>query len=61
MICPYLMKSETFIETWQQAPNESETVTDGVTFRTVTHEYAECLKNDCGAYCDGKSNYNSKE
>ena len=49
MICPYLMKSETFIEIWHQAPNESETVTDGVTFRTVTHEYAECLKNDCGA------------
>ncbi len=58
MHCPYLVETESCIEIWHQTPNESETITDGNTIRIVKHQYAKCVKEECGAYYNGKCNYN---
>ena len=57
MLCPYLMKTETFIETWQQDPDENGIVLEGLNVKKNVYEYSDCQKENCGAYYDGKCNY----
>ena len=57
MLCPYLLKTETHIEMWEQKPDENGVVENGITVRKQEYVYSECQKENCGAYYDGKCNY----
>ncbi len=57
MICPYNLKTSTEVQSTTQTtdadgvPEKSRTVTQ------ARYEYMECLKDECGAWQDGKCRY----
>ena len=55
--CPYICKSKTETECWNQHPDDNGNVTKGITVRQYFFEYEECLKENCGAWYDGKCHY----
>ena len=59
MRCPYLLKSKTEIQVWNQTPDDNQTITDGTNGTKTIYEYEQCVKADCGAYCGGKCNFNN--
>ena len=61
MLCPYLIKTEKIIETWKQTPDENGAIKSGTTVKNISYEYRECVMRSCGAYHDGKCNYNNKD
>ncbi len=59
MICPYNNRSETVIEVWSQATNDSsDDSKKGLVINKTIYERAECAKEYCGAWNDGKCCYN---
>lgn len=58
MKCPYNHKSKTEIQTWKQNTDEYQTLTDGKTITQTVFELAECGKENCGAWQNGKCCYN---
>lgn len=59
MKCPYNRKSEKHIQKWGQKVNDDNILTNGITENIYTFELAECLKEDCGAWHNGRCCYAS--
>lgn len=59
MICPYNNKSETSIQNWtQDHDDDSQILTKGKTITQTIYEPMECQKENCGAWHNGRCNYN---
>lgn len=56
MICPYNNHSVIFIEVWSQGTKDqsSDDSKKGSTVNTTIYERAECVKENCGAWNDGR-------
>ena len=61
MKCPYNRKSEIHAQAWFQIPNADGIVIRGVTMNQWDYEQADCPKEQCGAWHDGKCCYNEKQ
>ncbi|MDD5795898.1 MAG: hypothetical protein PUD24_03050 [Oscillospiraceae bacterium] len=59
MKCPYNRKSEKHVQKWGQKPNDEGVVTSRVITDERSFELAECEKENCGAYCNGRCCYAS--
>ncbi|MCI7084728.1 hypothetical protein MR988_01260 [bacterium] len=59
MKCPYNRKSEKHVQKWGQKPNDEGVVTSGVITDEWCFELAECEKENCGAYHNGRCCYAS--
>lgn len=59
MKCPYNRKSERRIQKWGQKANEEQILTNGITVDEYYFELADCLKEDCGAWHNGRCCYAS--
>lgn len=57
MHCPYACKTKTEFESWYQTYNENGQVEKCITSRNYCFTYEECLKEDCGAWYNGRCNY----
>lgn len=57
MKCPYNRKSEKHVQKWVQKPNDEGVVTSGITTDEWSFELAECIKDECGAYHNGRCCY----
>ena len=57
MKCPYNRKSEKHVQKWGQKPNDDNIITSGMITDEWSFELAECLKEDCGAYHNGRCCY----
>ena len=61
MICPYNNRSATVIEVWSQTTNDSSNDSKkGSVINKTIYERAECAKENCGAWNDGKCCYNKR-
>lgn len=59
MICPYNNRSATVIEVWSQITNDSsDDSKKGSVINKTIYERSECVKENCGAWNDGKCCYN---
>lgn len=59
MKCPYNRKSEKHVQKWKQEENDEGIVTSGVIADERCFELAECEKENCGAYHNGRCCYAS--
>ena len=59
MKCPYNRKSEKHIQKWGQKANDEGIVTSGLIIDEWNFELADCLKENCGAYHNGRCCYAS--
>lgn len=59
MICPYRHKTETTLQIWTQKPDPSidNAVTHGTNMTKVFFEDAQCLREKCGAFYNGRCHY----
>ena len=59
MICAYNVKSKTYFRKWTQNPLETNenVLQNGMTVEQTITELAECERENCGAWYDGKCNY----
>ena len=61
MFCPYVRKKEKHVQCFTQQPDESGIIVKGVTVDAWDFEQAECHKEECGAYYDGKCHFSTKD
>jgi len=61
MICPYIRKKEKHVQCWTQRPDESGVIVNGVTTDYWDFEQAECPQEECGAWHDGRCQYQKNE
>lgn len=60
MRCPYNIKSSTETQVWNQdydSESEHERITNGKSVTKTQHEMYNCVKEDCGAWHNGKCCY----
>lgn len=61
MKCPYNRKRETQVIQWTQEPFEDNDtlLKGGEQITTTSFELMDCVKEECGAYHDGRCCYSS--
>ena len=59
MKCPYNLKHETHIQCWGQRYDKNEQPFCGTTVDEYRFELADCLKDECGAWQNGRCCYAS--
>ncbi len=59
MYCPYIKKSETWyrMTEWKHSDVNEAVVKEERTSCQTIYEMAECERENCGAFYDGKCNY----
>ena len=57
MKCPYNFKCETQVQKWKQSPDENQILKNGTTVTQTVYELMDCMKEECGAWHDGKCCY----
>lgn len=60
MRCPYACKTKTEFESWEQTL-EDGTPVKGKVMKQYAFQYEECIKEDCGAWYDGRCHYNDNQ
>ncbi len=57
LLCPYLEKSQTVLQMWDQNSDENQILTDGKTVTRTEYEYMECQKDNCAVFYGGRCHY----
>ncbi len=57
MKCPYNKSVATTIQIWKQNSDENQTHNNGINVTQTISEFADCQKENCGAWDDGRCHY----